>query len=59
MEYAAICHNGDNKYCYALEKDQFLFKIQVKKDNEQRDILQYKGMKELTKEMTFTGHLEQ
>ena len=26
--------------------------------NEQRDILQYKGMKELTKEMTFTGHLE-
>ena len=41
MEYAAIRHNGDNKYCYALEKDQFLFRIQVKKDDVKRVTLHH------------------
>ena len=31
MEYAAVCHFADDRYCFALEKDRFLFRIRVKK----------------------------
>lgn len=41
MEYAAIRHHGDNKYCYALEKGHFLFGIQVKKDDVKRVTLHH------------------
>ena len=31
MEYAAVCHFADARYCFALDKDRFLFRIRVKK----------------------------
>lgn len=41
MEYSAICHFADKRYCFALEKDTFLFRIKGKKDDIKRVILHY------------------
>ncbi len=39
MEYAAIRHDMDKRYCYALEKGKFLFRLQTKKDDLQSVVL--------------------
>ena len=39
MEYAAITHFADNRYCFALEPDRFLIRIRVKKGDMRRVIL--------------------
>ena len=39
MEYAAIVHFADNRYCFALEPDRFLIRIRVKKGDMRRVIL--------------------
>ncbi len=31
MEYAAIRHFADKRYCYALEKGRFLIRLETKK----------------------------
>lgn len=41
MEYSAIVHEADKRYCYALEKGTFLFRIQVKRDDIESIILHY------------------
>lgn len=41
MEYSAIHHDMDKRYCYALEKGKFLFRIQTKKDDMQSVIMHY------------------
>lgn len=41
MEYSAICHFADKRWCFALEKGRFLFLIKVKKDDIQRVVLYY------------------
>lgn len=41
MEYSAICHFSDKRYCFALEKDKFLFRIKVKKGDVKGIILHY------------------
>ena len=33
MEYAAIRHFGDKRYCYAIKKGQFLIRLEVKKED--------------------------
>lgn len=33
MEYSAIAHEADKRYCYALEQGTFLFRIQVKRED--------------------------
>lgn len=42
MEYAAIRHIADKRYCYALEKGHFLFRIQVKKGDIRKVIMHYR-----------------
>lgn len=42
MEYAAIRHIADSKYCYALGKGHFLFRLQVKKNDVRKVILHYR-----------------
>ncbi len=42
MEYAAIRHVADKRYCYALEKGHFLFRIQVKKGDIRRVTMHYR-----------------
>ena len=42
MEFAAIRHSADKRYCYALEKGHFLFRIQVKKNDIRRVTLHYR-----------------
>ena len=32
MEYAAIRHFADRRYCYAIEKGRFLIRLETKKD---------------------------
>lgn len=39
MEHSAICHFADARFCFALEKDRFLFRIRVKKGDVRRVIL--------------------
>lgn len=39
MEYAAIRHFADKRYCYAMEKGRFLIRIETKKDDAARVIL--------------------
>lgn len=39
MEFSAICHQADKRYCFALEKGKFLFRIAVKKGDMDRIIL--------------------
>ena len=33
MEYSAIFHDMDKRFCYAIEKDLFVIRVQVKKDD--------------------------
>ena len=39
MEYSAICHYAEKRYCFALEKDTFLIRIRVKKGDIKRIVL--------------------
>lgn len=39
MEYAAIRHFADKKYCYAVEKGRFLFRLETKKGDVVKVIL--------------------
>lgn len=41
MEFAAITHIADKRYCYALEKDKFLIRIKTKKGDMKQVILRY------------------
>ena len=33
MEYSAILHDMDKRFCYAIDKDLFVIRVQVKKDD--------------------------
>ena len=33
MEHAAIVHYADSRYCFALEKGKFMFRLETKKDD--------------------------
>ena len=33
MEYSAIIHDMDKRFCYAIDKDLFVIRVQVKKDD--------------------------
>lgn len=39
MELSAVCHFADDRYCFALEPDRFLFRIRVKKGDMRRVVL--------------------
>lgn len=39
MEYAAIFHDMDKRYCYAVGKDRFLFRITTKKGDMEKVVL--------------------
>ena len=39
MEYSAIFHDMDKRFCYAIEKDLFVIRVQVKKDDMKEIIL--------------------
>lgn len=39
MEYAAICHDMDKRYCYAVDKNKFMFRITTKKNDMEQVIL--------------------
>lgn len=39
MEYAAICHKANKRYCYAVEKNQFIVRIRTKRDDVKRIVL--------------------
>ena len=41
MEYAAIFHDMDKRFCYAIDKDLFVIRVQVKKDDMKEVILHY------------------
>ena len=41
MEYSSIFHDMNKRYCYALEKGKFLFRIRTKRNNINRVILHY------------------
>ena len=41
MEYSAIFHDMDKRFCYAIEKDLFVIRVQVKKDDMKEIILHY------------------
>ena len=41
MEYAAIFHDMDKRFCYAIDKDLFVIRVQVKKDDMREVILHY------------------
>ena len=41
MEYSAIVHDMDKRFCYAIEKDLFVIRVQVKKDDMKEIILHY------------------
>ena len=42
MEFSAIYHDMDKRYCYAIDNHKFLFRIQVKKDDMQTVILHHR-----------------
>ena len=42
MEYSAIRHEADKRYCFALEKGKFLIRIQTKRDDIERIVLHYR-----------------
>lgn len=42
MEYAAIFHDMNKRYCYALEKGKFLIRIQTKKNDVSTVVLHYR-----------------
>ena len=39
MEYSAIYHDMDKRFCYAIDKDLFVIRVQVKKDDMKEIIL--------------------
>ena len=39
MEYSAIFHDMDKRFCYAIDKDLFVIRVQVKKDDMKEIIL--------------------
>ena len=39
MEYSAITHYMEKRYCYAIEKGKFVIRIEVKKDDMERVVL--------------------
>ena len=39
MEYSAIFHDMDKRFCYAIDKDLFVIRVQVKKDDMEEVIL--------------------
>ena len=39
MEYSAIYHDMDKRFCYAINKDLFVIRVQVKKDDMKEIIL--------------------
>ena len=41
MEYSAIFHDMDKRFCYAIDKDLFVIRVQVKKDDMKEIILHY------------------
>ena len=41
MEYSAILHDMDKRFCYAIDKDLFVIRVQVKKDDIKEIILHY------------------
>ena len=41
MEYSAIFHDMDKRFCYAVDKDLFVICVQVKKDDMKEIILHY------------------
>lgn len=41
MEYSAIFHDMDKRFCYAVDKDLFVIRVQVKKDDMKEVILHY------------------
>lgn len=41
MEYSAIIHDMDKRFCYAIDKDLFVIRVQVKKDDMKEVILHY------------------
>ena len=41
MEYSAIFHDMDKRFCYAIDKDVFVIRVQVKKDDMKEIILHY------------------
>ena len=41
MEYSAIFHDMDKRFCYAIDKDLFVIRVQVKKDDMKEVILHY------------------
>ncbi len=41
MEYSAIIHDMDKRFCYAIDKDLFVIRIQVKRDDIKEIIVQY------------------
>lgn len=41
MEYSTIFHDMDKRFCYAIDKDIFVIRVQVKKDDMKEIILHY------------------
>ena len=41
MEYSAIFHDMDKRFCYAIDKGLFVIRVQVKKDDMKEVILHY------------------
>ena len=41
MEYSAIFHDMEKRFCYAIDKDLFVIRVQVKKDDMKEVILHY------------------
>lgn len=41
MEYSAIFHDMDKRFCHAIDKDLFVIRVQVKKDDMKEVILHY------------------
>ena len=47
MEYSAILHDMDKRFCYAIDKDLFVIRVQVKKDDIKEIILHYEDKYDL------------
>lgn len=42
MEYTAIRHEADKRYCFAIEKGKFIIRLQTKKDDMEKVILHWR-----------------
>ena len=42
MEYSAITHYMEKRYCYAIEKGKFVVRIETKKDDMEKVVLHYR-----------------